>query len=402
MQSLVRRLSPRIRPCIAVGIVLILAGCSTVRRPAPVENTGRTTGRNGSSSFPALPPAGSGRGAYYQDDGPGDTPPADLLAIPDAEPRIEPYLARANRPYAIFGKTYAPITDNVPLKQRGIGSWYGKKFHGQRTSSGELYDMYKMTAAHPTLPIPSYARVTNLKNGRQVIVRINDRGPFHSSRIIDVSYTAAFKLGYLGYGSSELEVERLLPEDIAQMHNPGRAPPVAAESALSGIPPNRQPATASPVPTLLPPTAARDTAPLLSATAQTPVAGQSLEEFLKARGSTSVSLQPVLVGQADPGEFMQAPQSGQAFWQPTVADTVLTATASGFYLQFGAFSQSTNAEATRERLLQHWPQSLPTLEIRQNGNLYRLYSGPFDSRGAAAEAATLSANPIAKPTIVQP
>jgi rare lipoprotein A len=135
----------------------------------------------------------------------------------DAEPKVEPYSVAGSRPYVVFGKKYIPMTDERPFTQRGIGSWYGKKFHGQRTSSGELYDMYKMTAAHPTLPIPSYARITNVNNGRQVIVRVNDRGPFHSSRIIDLSYTAALKLGYLQKGSSELLLERLLPVDIEKM-----------------------------------------------------------------------------------------------------------------------------------------------------------------------------------------
>jgi rare lipoprotein A len=156
-------------------------------------------------------------GGYYQDDGPEDRIPDGLLDTPDAEPRIEPFAKGPSRPYTIFDQTYVPITDNRPFVQRGVGSWYGKKFHGQRTASGEIYDMYKMTAAHPTLPIPSYARVTNLRNGKQVIVRINDRGPFHSSRIIDLSYTAALKLGYVQNGSSELEIERLLPEEIRRM-----------------------------------------------------------------------------------------------------------------------------------------------------------------------------------------
>jgi rare lipoprotein A len=162
-------------------------------------------------------------GAYYLDDGPDERIPEGLLDTPDAEPRIEPYAKGPSRPYTIFDQTYVPITDNRPFVQRGIGSWYGKKFHGQRTASGEIYDMYKMTAAHPTLPIPSYARVTNLRNGKQVIVRVNDRGPFHSSRIIDLSYTAALKLGYVQNGSSELEVERLLPEEIKRMQASRRA-----------------------------------------------------------------------------------------------------------------------------------------------------------------------------------
>jgi rare lipoprotein A len=163
-----------------------------------------------------LPPAGSGRGGYYQDDGPGDNPPAGLRDVPDAVVKAEPLSRYANRPYAVFGKTYTPLIDDAPFSQRGVASWYGKKFHGQRTSSGELYDMYKMSAAHPTLPIPSYARITNLASGQQVIVRINDRGPFHSSRIVDVSYTAALKLGLLGKGSHEVELERVRPGDAGR------------------------------------------------------------------------------------------------------------------------------------------------------------------------------------------
>jgi rare lipoprotein A len=184
---------------------------------------------------PSLPPAGSGRGGYYQDDGPGAAPPDGLRDLPDAEPRVEPYSKSGNRPYVVFGKTYTPITDEQPFKQRGRGSWYGKKFHGQKTSSGEIYDMYQMTAAHPTLPIPSYARITNLGNGNRVIVRVNDRGPFHSDRIIDLSYTAALKLGYLARGSTELEVERLLPDEIARMAGsqaPRAEPPPSVFGAM--------------------------------------------------------------------------------------------------------------------------------------------------------------------------
>jgi rare lipoprotein A len=118
----------------------------------------------------------------------------------------------ANRPYIALGKTYTPLTVAGNFKERGIASWYGKKFNGERTSSGETYDMYAMTAAHPTLPLPSYARVTNLTNQKSVIVRINDRGPFLHDRVIDLSYTAAYKLGIIGDGSSEVEVESIAPD----------------------------------------------------------------------------------------------------------------------------------------------------------------------------------------------
>ena len=146
---------------------------------------------------------------YYLDDGPPDSVPGGLENIPDAVPRDEPFHKFANRPYTVFGRTYVPVVNKERTVQRGIASWYGRKFHGQKTASGEPYDMFALTAAHPTFPIPSYARVTNVKNGRSVIVRINDRGPFHSDRIIDLSYAAAVKIGIAGPGSGLVEVERV-------------------------------------------------------------------------------------------------------------------------------------------------------------------------------------------------
>jgi rare lipoprotein A len=137
--------------------------------------------------------------------------PANIDATPDAVPKSEPLHRYANRPYVALGKTYTPLTVAGNFKERGIASWYGKKFHGQRTSSGETYDMYGMTAAHPTLPIPSYARVTNLATQKSVVVRVNDRGPFLHQRVMDLSYTAAHKLGIVGNGSSEVEIESLMP-----------------------------------------------------------------------------------------------------------------------------------------------------------------------------------------------
>ena len=183
------------------------------------------------ADVPKLPPANSGRGGYYKDDGPGLNPPPGLMDLPDAVVKAEPYSRWANRPYSVFGQTYTPILHQAPFVQRGVASWYGVKFHGQKTSSGELYDMYKMTAAHPTLPIPSYARITSVESGKSVVVRINDRGPFHASRIVDVSYTAALKLGLLGKGSHEVEVERLFPDDPIQMASERRVATSEAQSA---------------------------------------------------------------------------------------------------------------------------------------------------------------------------
>jgi rare lipoprotein A len=154
-------------------------------------------------------------GAYYQDDGPPPTPPEVFLNAPDAQPRSEPLHRFANRPYVVLSKEYVPMTSLAPLREQGVASWYGRKFHGQKTATGELYDLYAMTAAHPTAPLPSYARVTNLENRRSVIVRINDRGPFLHNRIIDLSYAAAAKLGYAAKGSARVEVELLVPGSVS-------------------------------------------------------------------------------------------------------------------------------------------------------------------------------------------
>jgi rare lipoprotein A len=148
-------------------------------------------------------------GKYYLDDGPPESIPEGLAEMPNAVPREEPFHKFANRPYTVFGRTYVPVVNRERTRERGIASWYGRKFHGQKTSSGETYDMFAMTAAHPTFPIPSYARVTNAKTGQWVVVRINDRGPFHSNRVIDLSYAAAAKIGIVSAGSGLVEVERV-------------------------------------------------------------------------------------------------------------------------------------------------------------------------------------------------
>ena len=163
---------------------------------------------------------GGGHGSYYKGDGPGGPPPVNLDTIADATPRIEPLNAGANTPYTALGRRYVPYTALTPYRARGVATWYGRKFQGKRTSSGERYDMYAMTAAHTVLPIPSYVRVTNLANGRSVVVRINDRGPFHADRLIDLSYAAAHKLGYVTAGSAKVEVEAILPGKRAAAAKP--------------------------------------------------------------------------------------------------------------------------------------------------------------------------------------
>lgn len=135
--------------------------------------------------------------------------PPDVSAIPDAVPRVEKARAQNQKSYVVLGKRYYPMKSAAGYREKGIASWYGQKFHGRKTATGETYDMYKMTAAHKTLPLPSYAEVINLTNGRKIIVRVNDRGPFHGGRIIDLSYSAAKKLDIIGHGTGQVEVRAI-------------------------------------------------------------------------------------------------------------------------------------------------------------------------------------------------
>ena len=151
-------------------------------------------------------------GAYFQNDGPADHIPVNLNLVPDAVPQEEPLIKSANLPYTALGMSFRPDTREKPYQATGRASWYGKQFHGRKTSSGERYDMFAMTAAHPTLPIPSYARVTNLNNGKSVVVRVNDRGPFHRNRLMDLSYAAAYRLGFIKQGSAKIAIERVWPD----------------------------------------------------------------------------------------------------------------------------------------------------------------------------------------------
>lgn len=180
-------------------LLFLLAGCSST---PPYE-----------AQPSEVPPPAEPRskGGYYKDDGPHENPPANAAQVPDAVPRAEPLHRYANRPYTVFGRDYQPLARLQPFRQRGLASWYGKRFHGKKTASGETYDMYAMTAAHPTLPIPSYVRVTHVGSGRSVVVRVNDRGPFHPGRVIDLSYAAALRLGYIQAGHAEVELESILP-----------------------------------------------------------------------------------------------------------------------------------------------------------------------------------------------
>lgn len=216
-----------LRAAAVLSCVIALAACSS----APYREAPQ---RDASSPAPAAASGAARPGGYYKDDGPGANPP-DLDRIPDAQPRREPLHRFANNPYQVFGKDYVPMRVAGTYRERGIASWYGRRYHGQKTSNGETYDMYAMTAAHPTLPIPSYARVTNVANGRSVVVRVNDRGPFHSDRVMDLSYVAAYRLGYVQAGSALVEVESLAADGTqvatAAPPKPAPAPPAPAPVA---------------------------------------------------------------------------------------------------------------------------------------------------------------------------
>jgi len=333
-----------------------MSGCASndghrlIPLPWPRKGTVKHDGLN-----PALPPAGSGRGGYYQGDGPGANPPPNLDLVPDAEFKIEPYAKYANRPYSVFGQTYTPLMNDTPYTQQGIASWYGVKFHGQRTSSGEPYDMYKMTAAHPTLPIPSYARITSLETGKQVVVRINDRGPFHSNRLIDVSYTAALKLGLLGKGSNQVQVDRIMAPDparIATLRREANAEAATAPAEITTL--------------MLEDRMAIESAALVAPPAPAVVAAPVYRAVPSASvptGSAS-SVAPV-------------PAS------PVGSEPV--ATRNGYYLQLGAYGRAGGADDVRTRLAAAGIDNA-SLDVVQAGSVYRLFRGPFATRSEAEAA----------------
>ncbi|MFA5678095.1 MAG: septal ring lytic transglycosylase RlpA family protein [Pseudomonas sp.] len=201
-------------------LMVLLTACSS----SPVNR-----GDSGSTSTPR--PARDGAPDYFQ----------DVSRIPDAVPVPHQGAYKAS-PYTVLGRSYSPMQDGRAYRETGLASWYGTKFHGQLTANGENYDLYGMTAAHKTLPLPSYVRVTNLDNQRSIIVRVNDRGPFHSDRIIDLSYAGAVKLGFAERGTARVKVEGIDPV-VWQQQNNSAAPthaqapsvsPVARAAALEG------------------------------------------------------------------------------------------------------------------------------------------------------------------------
>lgn len=290
-------------------------------------------------------------------DGPPERPPADLVKVPDAQPRIEPIRQGGpNKPYQVLGQGYRPIAEDLPFKQRGIASWYGAKFHGRRTASGEVYSMYGMTAAHRTLPIPSYARVKELRTGKEIIVRINDRGPFHGNRALDLSYTAALKLGAVARGSVEVEIERLTFEDIRS----GRW-----RSGDDNAP-------SEPPPTVL---ASSSAAPVMVATAAE--ADPILALAARLDQARPASEDPETSADAERPQVSAVVQRTPAF----------TPASKGFWVQLAAFRERQGVDAFQQRVARELEHLAPLLAVYQDGSVFRLQAGPYERRTEARDVA---------------
>ena len=330
---------PRVFICLILAVSLGACG-TTSRRDAPIP--------------PTMEKDASGR--YYLDDGPGPNPPADLDRIPDAVPKLEPLHRGASRPYTVMGRSFMPMTTLSRYKARGTATWYGRRYHGKPTSSGEIYDMYAMTAAHTTLPIPSYARVTNLANGKSVVVRINDRGPFVGDRLIDLSYTAAHKLGLVAEGSGLVEVETILPGD-------------ALAEKLAAAP-------AAPVRESGPRSAPREAAPAAVPLARAPATAPPAAVPLAAGENTPLAPPTPNSREAPAGAVTAAPTAERS-----------QSAASGVYIQFGAFRSRENAESLLGRLRQQWGWLAARLQIHPRDGLYRVHAGPYASQTEARQVA---------------
>ncbi len=302
---------------------MLICFTNTIRQPALAAGLLAALVLGGCAS---QGPKTSGSGGQPGKDGPEAVIPANLMQVPNAAPQLEAIRKGGpNKPYEVLGQRYEPMTEDKPLVETGLASWYGKKFHGRPTSSGEIYNMYAMTGAHATMPIPSFAKVRNPVNGQQVIVRINDRGPFHKGRVIDLSYTAALKLDILR-GVTPVEVERITYEDIrsgAWQRGDNNSVVFASAAAMG--------------------------APLLTGTAQV----------------------------AAPAEVRKS----------ALADGLPRASAPGFWVQLGAFSKLDGAEEMRRKLVGELDWMAPLLAVFKDSGLHRLQAGPYASREDARQAA---------------
>jgi rare lipoprotein A len=370
--------------------------------------------------FAVLAGCASGPLRSTQRDGPEANPPPDLARVPNAEPKLESIRSGGpNKPYEVLGKSYTPITKDTPYTERGMASWYGRAFQGKRTASGEVYNMYAMTAAHPTLPIPSYARIRNPANGREVVVRINDRGPFHSGRIVDLSYTAALKLDLLR-GVAPVELQRITFEEIrtGAWRREGDAATMASDApnaktasvpvATALVQPVAATAGASaPTPPMpAAPAAALATAPA-TAPATTPATAPATAPATVADSAPAATPIPAANDSGTPAaaagdRAAQAPQVAPA-GAPTTAPIVdapaaapivdapvaraFTAPARGFWVQLGAFRLRQGAEGFQKRVSAELDWLSPLLAVFNDASMFRLQAGPYPTRDEARSVA---------------
>ncbi len=298
------------------ALSLLVVSCSTSRSPQQKSSTAVR-------SMPGLDVNRAHKdGAPWWD--------VDVSRIPDATPTLHTGPYKAN-PYPVLGKTYVPIQESKNYVASGTASWYGTKFHGQNTANGEVYDLYGMSAAHKTLPLPSYVKVTNLDNNRSVILRVNDRGPFYSDRIIDLSYAAAKKLGYAETGTARVKVEGIDPQQWWAQR--GRPAPLMLNE----------------------PQVAQNSAPVVTASAGT------VEQWTPPPQQHAAAVVPVQVKN--------------------------TAAASGQYLQVGAFANPDAAELLRSKLsgMVSAPVFISSI-VRNQQTLHRVRLGPFGTPGEAQQA----------------
>ncbi|WP_290871181.1 septal ring lytic transglycosylase RlpA family protein [Aquabacterium sp.] len=339
--------------CTAVvaATLAFLAGCAS-KPPGPVGGA-RPQPPAGTVVTPStLPPVVA---RHPDRDGPPLDAPPNLASLPDPEPVVEPIRQGGpNKPYAVLGQSYEPAAADVPFKQRGMASWYGTKFHGRKTASGELYSVYGLTAAHRTLPIPSYARVRSVATGKEVIVRVNDRGPFHSTRVLDLSYAAAVKLG-IERGVSEVEIERLTFDDIRS----------GAWRRGTAVDPDNALAQAN-------------------TKAGPPVAPASLP--MPAVPPIAVALPPIA---GEDASMPEASAPGAAADTPRVADVgrAYTQAARGFWVQLAALGRRDGVERLHQRVNDELHTLAPLLAVFQEAAVFKLQIGPYGSREQAQAAA---------------
>jgi rare lipoprotein A len=334
----------------ALCVALVLAGCAS----KPPVRSGRSAPPRMEGDKPvALTPQPDKDGAPA----PQDVPP-DLVSRPEPEPQVEPIKPSGpNKPYEVGGQSYEPITADVRWKERGMASWYGTRFHGRKTASGELFSMYGFTAAHRTLPIPSYARVRHVASGKEIIVRVNDRGPFHSARVLDLSYAAALKLGIVNLGSATVEIERLTFDDIrtGAWKRDANTDPALAQVAVRPLP--LEPVSAGLAAAVAPDAQAESGGNTPPLTPESEVAKAS----------------PV----ASPADKVAQAADGRAYTQA----------ARGFWVQLAALAKREGVDKLQSRVTADLSSLTPLLAVFKEASLFKLQAGPYASRQEAHTAA---------------